>query len=300
MTHALAPQLRQHPPKSWKLPRQAWGHSRGLPSLLATAGPFELRLASTRRDLAKAQRLRYRVFFENGGATPSIPAALLRRDLCPFDDGADHLLVVDTAFLTRRGRLKRKVVGTYRLLRSDAAARGHGFYSGTEFDLAPLLQKHADLTLLELGRSCVDPRYRARRVIDLLWRGIGIYAAHHGVDALIGCVSLPGVDIDALAAPISFLAQHAAADHDWQVSPLPGRNVQPMRLDVGLLTALEVRPALPPLIKGYLRAGCRFSPDPVVDHAFGCTDLFAVLPLADADRRYLEHFGTPSPARQMI
>ena len=296
MRHGVAPLLGR--PSSaliapGPMPRRSQEDLLGLPTLLATVGPLELRLAGTRRDVARAQRLRFRVFFEDGAATPSIADARQRRDRCPFDAEADHLLVVDTAFLTATGRRKSKVVGTYRLLRSDTAARGQGFYSGTEFDLGPLLQRQAGLRLLELGRSCVDPRYRGRRVINLLWRGIGMYAAHHRIDALIGCASLPGVDLALLQAPLSFLGHHAAANAAWRVEPLPGRGIRWDRLQPDDIRVADVLATLPPLVKAYLRAGSRFSLDPVVDHAFGCTDLFAVLPLAGADRHYLAHFAAP-------
>jgi len=49
--------------------------------------------------------------------------------------------------------------------------------------------------------------------------------------------------------------------------------------------------ALPPLIKGYLRAGCTIGEGAVIDRQFGTTDVLIYLPLAKMDARYLSRFG---------
>ncbi len=99
----------------------------GLPAVLGRFGPFEVRLATTSREISKAQRLRFKVFFEEGPATPQQSAALTRRDICPFDKICDHLLVIDKDQLNRFGRKKPKIVGVYRLLRGDTAAATKAF-----------------------------------------------------------------------------------------------------------------------------------------------------------------------------
>ena len=206
-------------------PRRVTRDLSGLPAVLGRFGPYEIRLAVANRDIRKAQRLRYKVFYEEGEAIPYQTAALTRRDMCPFDKYCDHLLVIDKEKLNRLGRKKPKVVGVYRLLRGDIAARHQGFYSQTEFDIAPLLARHPGKKFLELGRSCVHPDYRSKRVIELLWRGLWAYAKHHRIDVLIGCASLPGVDPHALATPLGFLHRHALASGVWSVRPLKGRGV---------------------------------------------------------------------------
>ena len=42
----------------------------GLPQTLARSGQFELKLAVTKKEISNAQKLRYRVFFEEGHAIP--------------------------------------------------------------------------------------------------------------------------------------------------------------------------------------------------------------------------------------
>lgn len=265
----------------------------GLPAVLGRFGPFEVRLATTSREIRKAQRLRFKVFYEEGAATPQQRAALTRRDICRFDKICDHLLVIDKDQLNRFGRKKPKIVGVYRLLRGDTAARHQGFYSETEFDIAPLLARQPGKRFLELGRSCVDAQYRSKRVIELLWRGLWVYAKHHRIDVLIGCASLPGVDPLALALPLSFLHRHALADEEWRVRPLAGRGVEMAVLDAKAIDARKGVAALPPLLKAYLRAGAKFGDGAVIDTQFGTTDVFTIMPLNDMEDRYLNYYGGP-------
>ena len=145
---------------------------RGLPHLLGRFGNFEIRLAATHKDVRRAQRLRYKVFYEEGAAAALGMSALTRRDICPFDAFCDHLLVSDMAARNSLGHARPKLVGTYRLLRRAVAERHGGFYSQSEFDIAPLLARHGSKNFLELGRSCVHAGYRTKRVIELLWRGL--------------------------------------------------------------------------------------------------------------------------------
>src|SRR5208283_2213274 len=193
-----------------------------------------------------------------------------RRDICPFDKFCDHLLVIDRVQLNRLGRRKPKVVGVYRLLRGDIAARHQGFYSETEFDIAPLLARHPRKRFLELGRSCVHPDYRSKRVIELLWRGLWSYAKYHHIDVLIGCASLPGVNPLALSLPL--------------------RSVNMAILDGNAIDARKGVGALPPLLKAYLRAGAKFGDGAVIDLQFRTTDVFTIMPLADLEERYINYY----------
>jgi putative hemolysin len=53
----------------------------------------------------------------------------------------------------------------------------------------------------------------------------------------------------------------------------------------------EALRALPPLIRGYMRAGCTIGEGAVIDRQFGTTDVLIYLPLAKMDARYLSRFG---------
>ena len=263
----------------------------GFGGSLLRMGSLELRLAETKKEIRRAQRLRYKVFYEEGGAIPDRTAAIIRRDVCRFDAVCDHLLVVDHDALNRFGRRKPKVV---RLLRQEVADRNAGFYSAGEFDIAPLLARHSGKRFLELGRSCVLAPYRSKRTLDLLWRGIGLYIDHHQIDVMFGCASFPGVDAARHTHALSFLKHCAASAVDWSVEALTS-----CRADVTLIDrdALDIRRALaelPPLVKGYLRCGARFGDGAVVDRQFNTSDVFVVMPVKDIDPRILGRFSAPA------
>jgi putative hemolysin len=265
----------------------------GLGPHLGWSGSLELRLATKKSEIRKAQRLRYRVFFEEGGAAADGAAAIIRRDICPFDKVCDHLLVIDHAARNRFGKVKPKVVGAYRLLRQDVAQAHFGFYSAQEFDIGPLLARHPNSRFLELGRSCVLADYRGKKTIEMLWRGIWTYVKHHRIDAMIGCASLEGTDQEKLAPQLSFLFHHARAEPEWLVSPLPQRFTPMNRLAKEQVEAKRALAALPPLVKGYMRVGARFGEGAVVDRQFGVTDVFVVMPISEIEGRYIEYFGSP-------
>jgi L-ornithine Nalpha-acyltransferase len=260
----------------------------GLDPVLAHSGSLEARLAGTMEDVCRSQRLRYQVFFEEGGAIPNPTARRLRRDVCHFDSACDHLLVVDKTLRGSDG--SQRLVGVYRLLRQEVAESNFGFYSSGEFDVDSLIARHPSARFLEVGRVCVAPTHRRKHVLEVLWRGIWAYVSHHKIDALIGCASLPGANaadhIDAICA----LA--AGGDQSWRASPRPecagtlGPRVAQPVINTGLLLR-----DLPPIVKGYWRLGATFSPLPAIDRDFGVTDLFVAVPLRNVDRRYLRHFA---------
>jgi putative hemolysin len=278
--------LDKSPVKNFKFGAQA-----ELGPFLGAFGSLEVRLATTKREVRKAQRLRYKVFFEEGGATADGTAVLIRRDLCRFDAACDHLLVIDHAALNRFGETKPKVVGTYRLLRQDRAEAHRGFYSAQEYDVAPLIARHRGKRFLELGRSCVLAPYRSKRTLELLWCGIWAYTKHYNIDALFGCASLEGTNPLAHAASLSFLSHFAGASDEWSVRALRERRVPMQMISPDNVDKRRALTALPPLIKAYLRCGAKVGDGAVIDHQFGTTDVFIIMPVAELDLRYIEHFG---------
>jgi putative hemolysin len=261
---------------------------------LGRMGSLEVRLACTKKDVRKAQRLRFKVFFGEGGAIPDARTALTRRDVDRFDKFCDHLIVIDHDARNRFGKKKAKVVGAYRLLRSDIAKEKGGFYSESEYDVAPLLARHSGKRFLELGRSCVLEQYRGKRTIELLWRGILAYIRHYRVDALIGCASFSGANPLAHATALSFLAHHARAGETWSVRARGDLHVPMDMLAPESVDPRKALNALPPLIKGYLRVGAKFGDGAVIDRKFNTTDVFVIMPVAEMDARYLEHFSAPA------
>ena len=270
------------------LSRKSAGIATG--SALGRIGPLEVRLARDAAEIAAAQEVRFRVFYEELGAKRQLLHALEQRDADRFDEACDHLLVFDTAV---PGPETNKIVGTYRLLRQERTAITGGFYSSDEFELDSLVARHPGLRFLELGRSCVLPEYRSKRTIEVLWQGIWAYINHYevGVDDRLRLV--PRHRAGAATprrCPTSPII--AGPIRSWDVRAVEDR-YQPM--DLMPAEAVSMRSAfaaMPPLIKGYLRVGAKIGDGCVIDHDFGTTDVFIVLPVAAIGARYVNYLTT--------
>lgn len=263
-----------------------------LPETLGRLGSLEVRLAAGAKEIKRAQKLRFKVFYEEMSAVPTALAALKRRDIDAYDAVCDHLLVLDHAVAAKPFRApKPKVVGTYRLLRQSVADAHDGFYTAGEFDIAPMIAAHPETDFVELGRSCVLKPYRTKKTIELLWAGIWSYVQRHGIGAMIGCASLEGTDPDRLTLPLSFLHHHAPSPGDWRVRARPDRYVAMDRMRPEALDTKAAVRSLPPLVKAYLRVGATVGEGAVVDRQFGTTDVFVVMPVAAISRRYIDYFG---------
>jgi putative hemolysin len=259
--------------------------------VLSTSGALEVRLAETEAEVEAAQQLRYRVFYEEMSAVASPRMRAEGRDFDRFDAFCDHLLVVDREMLDEEGQ--PSVVGTYRFMRNEHADEAGGFYTAGEFDVGPMLARLPSGTrALELGRSCILKAYRTKpAIMQLLWRGVMRYAARFSSDLMFGCASLQGTDPDAMALPLSYLHHYHSMPEHLRVRPLEELRVEMNRMPKEAIDLKEALRALPPMIKGYVRAGCMIGDGAVVDRQFGTTDVLIYLPVAEIDPRYKSRFG---------
>lgn len=237
-------------------------------------GCYLLSLASGESEVREAQRLRYKVFSDEFGA--DLGSSIPGHDIDYFDDFCDHLIVRDT----ENGR----VVGTYRILPPHAAQAVGNYYSEKEFNLDRLA--HLRPRLVEVGRSCIHREYRCGAVISMLWSGLANYMAQGDYGYLIGCASMGMADGGHNAANV-YMALEASckAPAEYSVFPL---NRLPIEK---LATAQE--PVVPPLIKGYLRAGAWICAEPAWDPQFNSADLFVLLPMNQMKQRYARHYVKP-------
>jgi putative hemolysin len=248
------------------------------------ANTLQVRLAETWDEVDAALALRYRVFFEEMQARASPGIVAKQRDVDEFDPYCDHLLVIDTAL----GTGPEAVVGTYRMLRRQGAARVGRFYSSAEYDLRPIIDHPGEI--LEMGRSCIEARHRTRAAMQLLWRGVTAYILAHRIDILFGCASLHGTDPSAMAGPLSYLYHHHLAPEAMRPAALPERyvamNLQPKE-------AIDAKAAmrdLPPMIKGYLRLGGVIGDGAVIDHDFNTVDVFVYVDMRKVTEKYFKHY----------
>lgn len=234
---------------------------------------LSLSLATTAKEVKEVQRLRYKVFIETMGLHNLANQEGLDKD--EFDDHCDHLIVRDSKSL--------KVVGTYRVLGPAAAQKIGRYYSESEFDLSRLA--HIRNGIAETGRACIHPDYRSGAVIMLLWAGLAAYMRRERCTHLIGCASISLADGGRNAAAIyQGLREQDFAPLEYRVTPqLPFPYVE--------IDASKAEAMIPPLLKGYLRAGAWVGGEPAWDPDFHSADLFVMLPMANLEQRYARHYG---------
>ncbi|UWQ34659.1 GNAT family N-acetyltransferase [Leisingera sp. M527] len=234
---------------------------------------FSVKIAETDAELRAAQALRYNVFVRElggGGALVDHDAGLERDKFDPF---FDHMLVIDDT----RGM----VVGVYRLLRDDQAAKAGQFYSEDEYDLTVL--RSSGRKLLELGRSCLHADYRGGMAMFHLWSGLADYVETHGIEVLFGVASFHGTDTAALANPLAMLHHNHLAPPELRVR---SKAFQSMNLvPAGDLNRKRAMVETPALIKAYLRLGGYVGDGAFVDQAFNTTDVCLILDTAQMNDR---------------
>jgi putative hemolysin len=245
-----------------------------------------VRLADSPADVRAAQALRYQVFcVENGRSHCRARSGL---DVDPYDAIA---ITCSCSSIGRTGpRSWSEPTGC---CCNPFAERHSGFYSGDEYDLAPLMRAGGSASsgqMLELGRSCVAPAYRNAGTIALLWRGIADYLDAHNVGLMFGCASFPGTDPAPHAAALSYLAHHHAAPAELKVRAQPDHYVEMARLAPGSYDTRLAARSLPPLIKGYLRVGAIVGDGAFLDHDFNTVDIFVLMPVEQIAQRYSERF----------
>lgn len=226
-------------------------------------------LAKNSAEILDAQRLRYRVFAEEMGARLNTKIEGVDQDI--YDAYCDHLVV--------RNDDSGEVVGTYRILSPEKASQ-IGYYSENEFDLTRL--QHLRPQLVEIGRSCVHPDFRSGATITLLWAGLAKYMLENKYQYLMGCASISMRDGGHIAASLYRQLTNEMSPIEYRVFPRCALPLDSLRQDVDA--------ELPPLVKGYLRAGAWVCGDPAWDPDFNTADLPILLPMTRLDPRYSKHF----------
>lgn len=246
---------------------------------------FEVRLARHKAEVQAAQRLRYQVFYEEMGARAAPETAAMARDCDLFDSLCDHLLVIDHCARSDR---TPGVVGTYRLTRRSRLPGNQEFYTESEFDLCNLKQIPGEI--VELGRSCVHPEYRNRAILDMLWRGLGNYIANYDIRLMFGCASFPGTDPDAVAEALAFLDAHCLAPETLRPRARHGQYISMRRLGGVLPDRRRALRQMPPLIRGYLSAGCHVGDGAVIDTQFNTTDICVMIETENLSDSYARRY----------
>ncbi len=230
-------------------------------------------------EVREAQQLRWRVFVEGMGARVRPPPGTPEgHDADRFDAHCEHLIV---RAYEHEDDNRGRVVGTYRVMTPDAALRAGGLYGDDAFDLDAVDPMRA--SMVEIGRSCVDPGYRQGAVIMLLWSRLGQFMHDNHLRWMIGSASVTMTDGGSYAATMwrRLMGAHAAP------AALQVRPRHPLPVD-RLAQSTTVEP--PPLIRSYLRCGAMILGAPAWDTDFGCADMPMLLDLHEMSARHQDRF----------
>lgn len=224
---------------------------------LASCGNYRVLVASTDEERSAIYRLRFQVFNVelNEGLDSSFETG---EDKDEFDSICDHLYV--------QHRITGALVGTYRCQPGVKAAKCLGYYSDREFVLAPFESLREQV--LELGRACIHRDHRSFEVLNLLWRGVALFANGIGARYLLGCSSLTSQDpaegwgvYEQLRAFRSDPELRTVAQPEFYLPPAPPK--------------LDAK--VPRLLRAYLSIGAHICGTPGLDREFKTIDFLTLL-----------------------
>ena len=247
---------------------------------------FEVRLAESDEDVAAAQRLRYKVFVEEMGASASQAEQNTRRECDEFDPYFEHLLLIDKQ---AGDDPLDKVVGVYRLMRGSAARKGIGFYGASEYDLSKL--ENLDRETLELGRSCVAEEHRGGLGMHMLWNGLGDYVTKHNVGVMFGVASFHSADPAPIVEALANLHHHHLAPPELRVKAQADSYAEMNTMPAGQINRRRALQLTPSLIKAYLRLGGFVGEGAYVDHDFNTVDVCLIMDTQKMTEKYRAFYG---------
>ena len=242
---------------------------------------FTIKIAESNFEIKKAQSLRYKIFFKEKKIKKKSFKFLLQRDYDFYDKISDHLIIIDN-----NREIRDNVIGTYRLLRGNCAKLYRGFYTEQEFDISNLKKNFSSKDILELGRSCVHPQYRSGIILKLLWQGISNYIKMYKIKILMGCASFHGTNPSKFKDEFSLLYESYRLPEDYDVKSLQSNEIS-FNKNINHSTTLN---KLPPLIKGYLRAGGMVSENFYIDREFETIDYCVIMLTEKIVSRYQNKF----------
>lgn len=244
-----------------------------------------VRRAETEAEIVAAQKLRFAVFSRVRDAAFSAEAQETQRDIDEYEPYCDHLIVIDPA---RSKESNEGIIGTYRMMARSRRPEDPGFYTDGLFDLSCF--DHIDGEVVELGRVCIDPDYKSRAVMQLLWKGLAGYVLDNDVRILFGCAGVDGIDPGQHQQFLSYL-------HHKYLAPKEIRPVAtgPNKLDFELLPAdqideKEAVSEIPSIIRGYSRMGGYIGEGAVINRRFNTTMVCIVVEIAGLTKRYMRRF----------
>lgn len=242
---------------------------------------FEVKIAQNKKEIEQAFGLRYEVFkLEMEGSGDNKKDSGLETD--KYDKFCDHLIVID--------KTVNKVVGTYRFILDSKVDKKIGYYCENFFDIDNIKKLSGKQRILELGRSCIHKDYRSRPVINLLWTGIAKYIKDNNVRYLFGLPRFYSNEPQQISIIFKFLKEKYYSGPEYRVYPKPENKFIGLNENIKLENYKEIFHQLPPLIKGYLRAGVLICGLPAIDTHLYSVVVFILLDTKNLPTSYKQHY----------
>jgi putative hemolysin len=172
---------------------------------------------------------------------------------------------------------------TFRIRNFSKSEGVSGSYAAQFYDLSGL--DASALRMVEIGRFCVNPSFRASP--DVLRLALGLITQHvddHGADLLFGCASFRGTQPTDYADALACLVENYPAPENWNPGQIADDIFELKRLG----RAFDRKRALlqfPPLLRSYLSMGCWVSDHAVIDRQLETFHVFTGLEIAKIPTR---------------
>ena len=244
-------------------------HSEGF-----SAGRYQVKFAANAAEIAAAQALRYRVFYQENQAVPTPEMVACEQEIDEWDAVAYHVIVLDN-----KAEQQPAVVGTLRLTSNERLRPGQKFYTEDAFDLNKLKGHYR--RVLELSRYCIHSEGRSGTILMLIWKFAMQFIVEHGYDVMFGCASFQGTEVDQHKDILSYLYQHNLAPDHLMPTPVIENHVSITGLEIDNAEWDNAKHSVPTLLRGYLKLGAKISDTAIVDHHFNTTFVCIYVDAAD-------------------
>lgn len=236
------------------------------------AGHYAVRFAVNDKEIAEAQALRYRVFYQENKGVASEEMIRLQREVDEWDEVAYHIIVTDR-------KADDAVVGTLRLMSNSRLRPKQCFYTEKAFDVEKLRNNYD--RILELSRYCIDPAGRSGTILMLIWKFAMKFIMDHNYQLMLGCASFPGTDIRQHRDILSYLYDNNLAPEALRPAPIVDDAVDIATLDTPTPNWEDAKSAIPTLLRGYLKLGAKISDAAIIDPHFNTVFVCIYVDAAD-------------------
>jgi L-ornithine Nalpha-acyltransferase len=232
-------------------------------------GKYLSKLAETTDEKEQVYKLRHSIYHQELNFVGKEKDGDKEYDY--YDEICDHLIIRDEG--------EGRCVGTIRFLQGKRLD-DVGFYSELWFDIGELNTQRSKV--LEIGRACIDARYRNTRVFKMLFSGVGAYLKLYPHDYLIGQTTLQFVSAQDISMIARYLLQRKAVNFSFGVKPKiryimnePGQNDLPGEA----ISDKEIMKKMSTLMWAYYKYGAEFISEPSIDADFNppVVDFFTIL-----------------------